>query len=132
MFKRIFKHSFPVINTLGYCFQINKFFCFFLAQGHSIIKMRCPSKCECMPTVGGGVGGGDGYVNGNVHAQKNFSIQYLVHMLLAKITRFFASFIKIPGLLCLFGQGGLNRKEIQRNRCNIFSIFIFNKFYLFA
>ena len=29
-------------------------------------------------------------------------------------------------------QGGLNKKEIQLNLCNIFSIFIFNELYLFA
>ena len=29
-------------------------------------------------------------------------------------------------------QGGLNKKEIQLNLCNIFSIFIFNEFYLFV
>ena len=29
-------------------------------------------------------------------------------------------------------QGGLNKKEIQLNLCNIFSIFISNEFYLFA
>ena len=30
----------------------------------------------------------------------------------------------------IFGQGGLNKKEIQLNICNIFSIFIFNELYL--
>ena len=29
-------------------------------------------------------------------------------------------------------QGGLNKKEIQLNLCNIFSIFIFNELYLFT
>ena len=29
-------------------------------------------------------------------------------------------------------QGGLNKKEIQLNLCNIFSIFIFNELYLFS
>ena len=32
----------------------------------------------------------------------------------------------------LQNQGGLNRKEIQPNLCNIFFIFIFNTLYLFA
>ena len=31
-----------------------------------------------------------------------------------------------------FNQGGLNKKEIQLNLCNIFSIFMFNELYLFA
>ena len=31
-----------------------------------------------------------------------------------------------------FNQGGLNKKEIQLNLCNIFSIFIFNELYLFG
>ena len=31
-----------------------------------------------------------------------------------------------------FYQGGSNKKEIQLNLCNIFSILIFNKLYLFA
>ena len=34
--------------------------------------------------------------------------------------------------LAPFDQGGLNKKEIQLNFCNIFSIFIFNELYLFA
>ena len=29
-------------------------------------------------------------------------------------------------------QGDLNKKEIQLNLCNIFSIFVFNELYLFA
>ena len=29
-------------------------------------------------------------------------------------------------------QGGLNKKEIQLNLCNIFSSLIFNEFHLFA
>ena len=29
-------------------------------------------------------------------------------------------------------QGPLNKKEIQQNFCNIFSIFIFNELYLFT
>ena len=32
----------------------------------------------------------------------------------------------------LLKQGGLNKKKIQLNLCNIFSIFIFNELYLFA
>ena len=32
----------------------------------------------------------------------------------------------------LIDQGGLNKKEIQLNLCNIFSIFIFNELYLFT
>ena len=34
--------------------------------------------------------------------------------------------------LAPFDQGGLNKKEIQLNFCNIFSIFIFNELYLFV
>ena len=33
---------------------------------------------------------------------------------------------------CLSDQGGSYKKEIQLNLCNIFSIFIFNKLYLFT
>ena len=29
-------------------------------------------------------------------------------------------------------QGGLNKKEIRLNLCTIFSVFVFNEFYLFA
>ena len=29
-------------------------------------------------------------------------------------------------------QGDLNKKEMQLNLCNIFSIFVFNELYLFA
>ena len=36
------------------------------------------------------------------------------------------------GTICRCKQGGLNEKEIQLNLCNIFSILLFNKFYLFA
>ena len=34
--------------------------------------------------------------------------------------------------LAPFDQGGLYKKEIQLNFCNIFSIFIFNELYLFV
>ena len=46
------------------------------------------------------------------HAQKISSIEYLI------------SNIKY--------QGGLNKKRIQLNFCNIFSILIFNELYLFT
>ena len=32
---------------------------------------------------------------------------------------------------CIYNQGGLNKNE-QQNHCNMFSILIFNEFYLFA
>ena len=35
---------------------------------------------------------------------------------------------KTPSLCDVFDQGGLNKKEIQLNLCNVFSIFIFNEF----
>ena len=35
-------------------------------------------------------------------------------------------------LLKSFDQGGLNKKEIQLNLCNKFSILIFNEFHLFT
>ena len=38
----------------------------------------------------------------------------------------FTDFMKV------LNKGGLNKKEIQLNLCNIFSIFIFNELYLFA
>ena len=33
---------------------------------------------------------------------------------------------------CTFNQGGLTKKNIELNLCNIFSIFIFNELYLFV
>ena len=34
-------------------------------------------------------------------------------------------------LVFFLTQGGLNKEQIQLNLCNIFSVFIFNKLYLF-
>ena len=50
-------------------------------------------------------------------------IQYKIHW----NTRLAAS-----DVFHMFTQGGLNKKEIQINLCNTFSIFIFNELYLFT
>ena len=45
---------------------------------------------------------------------------------------FTALFLKTKIYFCRCNQGGLNKKEIQINLCNIFSIFIINELYLFT
>ena len=55
MFKRIFKHSFPVINTLGYCFQINKFFCFFWLRAIQLLKCDVHQNANVCQQLGEGM-----------------------------------------------------------------------------
>ena len=50
-----------------------------------------------------------------------------------KVINYFHGIIVLGKPLTVVCQlGGLNKKEIQLNRCNIFSVLMFNEIYLFA
>ena len=64
-----------------------------------------------------------GYISGN-----NFDVLSCSETYLNSNVSSDGNNLKLKGYI----QGGLNKKEIQQNLCNIFPIVIFNEFYFFA
>ena len=58
-------------------------------------------------------------------------LQIWLHLLNKSLMENFF-FYAVYEALTMLQQGGLNKKDIQLNLCNIFSILILNKLYLFA